>query len=273
MSARPYRLEGRRVLITGAGSGIGRALAIELAARGSHVALCDINAIGLQETAALAKDAGEVSQHILDVSDAGAINALPASISAAHGGLDVLINNAGVAIGGAFEEASLEDFEWLMSVNFWGVVRMSRAFLPLLRASEDARLVNLSSIFGIIAPAGQSAYSASKFAVRGFSMALSQELEGSSVGVTIVHPGGVATNIAREARIPPTADPGKTEHRRREIERMLKMSPQRAALIILKGIERRNTRILVGHDAKAAALMERVAPTGYPKLLAMVTGA
>jgi NAD(P)-dependent dehydrogenase (short-subunit alcohol dehydrogenase family) len=273
MSARPYQLEGRRVLITGAGSGIGRALAIELAARGCRLALCDINAIGLDETAALANGTGKISQHILDVSDARAINVLPASISAAYGGLDVLINNASVAIGGAFEEASLEDFEWLMSVNFWGVVRMSRAFLPLLRASDDARLVNLSSIFGIIAPPGQSAYSASKFAVRGFSMALSQELEGTSVRVTTVHPGGVATNIAKDARIPATADHGETEQRRREIERLLKMQPERAARIILKGVEQRKTRILVGDDAKVAALMERLAPTGYPQLLARLTRA
>src|SRR6202040_1171273 len=118
-----------------------------------------------------------------------------------HPGVDILVNNAGVALGGTFEQTAEDDFEWLFAINFWGVVRMTRAFLPLLHNSEEARIVNLSSLFGLIAPPGQTAYSASKFAVRGFSMALSHELAGTNIGVTTVHPGGVATSIAKNARM------------------------------------------------------------------------
>ncbi|TXM88765.1 SDR family NAD(P)-dependent oxidoreductase, partial [Methylobacterium sp. WL116] len=198
-----WNLENRTALITGAASGIGRALAVGLAARGCNLALADRNVAGLEETERLiATNRVRISRHPLDVADRDAIAALPAAVEAAHGGLDVLINNAGVALGGTFEDVTEADFEWLFEINFWGVVRMTRAFLPLLRAQPEARIVNLSSLYGLIAPPGQTAYSASKFAVRGFSQALRHELAGTAIGVTVVHPGGVATSVADSARLP-----------------------------------------------------------------------
>jgi NAD(P)-dependent dehydrogenase (short-subunit alcohol dehydrogenase family) len=203
------KLENRTAVITGAASGIGRAIAVSLARRGCNLALADVNDAGLSETARMAQSAQphpasatpstavlRVSQHHLDVADRRAVAGFPQAVIAAHPGVDILVNNAGVAIGGTFEAVSEEDFEWVLEINFWGVVRMTRAFLPLLQKSDDARLVNLSSIYGIISPPGQSPYSASKFAVRGFSNSLLYELAGSKVGVTVVHPGGIATSIA-----------------------------------------------------------------------------
>ena len=166
-------LTGRTAIVTGAASGIGRGVAIALAKRGCHVSLADRNETGLAETAALiARPDIRISTHKLDVSDRSAIAEFPSRVLEQHPGVDLLVNNAGVALGGSFEQVSEEDFEWLFEINFWGVVRMTRAFLPLLRASEDARVVNLSSVYGIVAPPEQTAYSASKFAVRGFSEAL-----------------------------------------------------------------------------------------------------
>ena len=267
----PYPFSGRVALITGAGGGIGRAQAIDLARRGARLALADVNPAGLTETAALLPPGVEVSTHVLDVTDAAAVAALPAAIEARHGGLDLLINNAGVALGGTFDEVDPDDFDWLMQVNFFGLVRMTRAFLPLLKRSDEGRIVNLSSVFGIVAPAGQTAYCASKFAVRGFSNALGLELAGTSVGVTVVHPGGVATNIARAARAPRGADAEEVARRTRAIETRLVMDPARAAELILKGVEQRKARVLVGTDAKIATLLERLAPVGHRRLLAART--
>jgi len=203
------------------------------------------------------------------VADRASVAGLPASIVAAHGRLDLLFNNAGVAIGGTFLEASEADFEWLFEINFWGVVRMTRAFLPLLARSDDARIVNLSSIYGIVAPPGQTAYSASKFAVRGFSNALRHELDeaGASIGVTVVHPGGVATNIARRARVPAGAQTADVQARLERVQAFLRMPPGRAAEIIVRGVERRRPRVLVGNDARAAAFLEWLAPVSYWKVL------
>ncbi len=263
MSTR-MNLAGRTAVITGAGSGIGRAVAVSLAQRGCHLALADINEAGLLETVHLVRAPGlRVSSHLLDVSDRVQVAAFPALVLAEHPGVDVLVNNAGVALGGYFDEVSDEDFEWLFSINFWGVLRMTRAFMPLLKASDDARLVNLSSVYGIIAPAGQSAYSASKFAVRGFSEALRHELEGTTVGVTVVHPGGVATSIANNARMPTNADPVEVERRRSVQNKLLRMPPARAGEIIVRGIERRKKRVMVGLDAEAVSLLARIAPVSY----------
>ena len=182
----------RVAVLTGAGSGIGRALANALARTGCNLALADLNSDSLAETAAQARALGvRVSEHPLDVSDRAAVAALPAAVIAEHGNVDILINNAGVALGGSFDEVSTENFDWLMSINFDAVVTMCRAFLPLLKQRPEARIVNISSLFGLITPAGQTAYCASKFAVRGFSNALRLELLDSNVGVTVVHPGGL----------------------------------------------------------------------------------
>ena len=261
------RLEARTALITGAGSGIGRALALNLAGRGCNLALADIDTAGLAETAGHVGPGVKVSQHRLDVSDADQIAAFPASVRTAHPGVDILVNNAGVALGGTFEQVSPADFEWLISINFMGVVRMTRAFLPALRQSPDARLVNLSSIFGIIAPPGQTAYVASKFAVRGFSESLRHELADSAVGVTVVHPGGVATSIARNARIPKGAPPEQLERQLKSFEAKLTLSPAVAAEKIVSAVERRRPRVLVGLDAKIAASVERVTPVHYWSIL------
>ena len=191
-------LNGRVAIVTGAASGIGRAIALSLARRGCHVALADIDEAGLDATASLIGNRVRVTRHRLDVADSDAVARFPDEVLAAHGGVDVLVNNAGVALGGTFEQIAPDEFDWLMAINFTGVVSMTRAFLPLLKARPDAQIVNLSSLFGLIAPPGQTAYSAAKFAVRGFSQALRHELQAecSRVGVTVVHPGGGRTRSA-----------------------------------------------------------------------------
>lgn len=265
-------VSNRVAVVTGAGSGIGRATAHALARRHCHLALADIDPAGLKETAWLLDKQGvRVTTHVLDVADREAVRALPDEVQAAHGRVDILVNNAGVALGGTFEQVSEDDFDWLMEINFHGVVRMTRAFLPHLRRSDEARIVNVSSIYGIVAPPGQAAYSASKFAVRGFSNALRHELEGSSVGVSVVHPGGVATAIARKARVPLDAPPEDIERGRRIAEKLLRLAPETAGEIIARGIERRDARILVGGDAMAVSILERIAPVSYWRYLKKAT--
>src|SRR5271170_7560590 len=255
------KLANRTAVVTGAAGGIGRGIAISLARRGCHLALADINEAPLAETAKLAAAPGvRISQHHLNVADRAAVAALPAQVLAQHPGVDILINNAGVALGGTFDQVTEEDFEWLFEINFWGVVRMTRAFLPLLKASDDARVVNLSSIYGLISPPAETAYSASKFAVRGFSNSLRHELANSNVGVTVVHPGGVATSIADNARVPKDMPPEEIARRRALAKKALTMPPATAGEIIVQGIERRSARVLVGNDAKFLALLERLAP-------------
>ena len=262
------KLENRVAVITGAGGGIGRATALSLARRGCHLALADIDEAGLAETHAQAlRLSVRASKHPLDVADRAAVAALPAEVLKSHNGVDLLINNAGVALGGHFDQVSETDFDWLMEINFHAVVRMTRAFLPLLRASDDARIVNISSVFGIVSPPGQSAYSASKFAVRGFSNALRHELSGTRVGVSVVHPGGVATAIARNARVAADASDEEKRQRLALAEKLLRLPPTTAAEIIVRGIEKRRARILVGRDAVFIALIERLFPVRYWSVL------
>jgi len=268
LKSSPYKLAGRVAVITGAGGGIGRATALAMARRGCHLALADIDETGLAATARAAQALGvRATGHCLDVADRDAVRALPQAVLAAHGRVDLLMNNAGVALGGTFEQVQEDDFDWLMEINFHAVVRMTRAFLPHIRNSDDGRIVNVSSIYGIITPPGQSAYAASKFAVRGFSNVLRHELEGSSVGVSVVHPGGVATSIASKARVPAGAPQDEIERGRKTMQKLLRMAPEEAGAIIVRGIEQRQARILVGSDARAAALLERLAPVGYWNLL------
>lgn len=267
------KIVGCVAVLTGAGSGIGRELALALAKGGCSLALVDINVPQLRETAERARALGvRVTEHPMDVADRGAIARLPEQVLAEHGQVDLLINNAGVALGGTFEQLSVENFDWLMAINFDAVVCMTRAFLPLLRQRPVARIVNLSSLFGLITPAGQTAYCASKFAVRGFSNALRLELVGSPVGVTVVHPGGVATAIARSARVPGGIDDAELQVRLKRTEKLLRMPPIRAAQIILKGIERDKARVIVGHDALILSWLERLLPVSYWRLLPGLAG-
>jgi NADP-dependent 3-hydroxy acid dehydrogenase YdfG len=261
-------LANRVAVITGAGSGIGRATALAMARRGCHLALADIDEAAVRDSVATAQALGvRATAHRLDVADRAAVAAFPDAVSRAHKRVDLVMNNAGVALGGTFEQVSEADFDWLLEINFHGVVRMTRAFLPLLHQSDDARIINVSSIYGIITPPGQAAYSASKFAVRGFSNVLRHELEGSTVGVSVVHPGGVATSIAKNARVPAGAPQDEVERGRKTMEKLLRMAPEQAGEIIVRGIEKRRARILVGSDARAAAFLERLAPVGYWNLL------
>ena len=256
---------GTVAAITGAGSGIGRALALNLAGRGCALAIADWRSETLEETAELARVAGAqaVSMHVCDVSDSAAVEGYAADALAAHGGVHLLINNAGVALGGTFQEISLADFHWLMSINFWGVIHGCKAFLPTLLRQREAHIVNVSSVFGLLAPPGQSAYVASKYAVRGFTESLRLELRHTAVRVSAVHPGGIATNIAKNARVGSQVrdvSPERAAQERTSIERMLTLPPERAAAIIVAGIERNQRRILVGKDAERIARLTRWLP-------------
>ena len=257
---------GGVAIITGAAGGIGAALALQLAARGCHLALADLHADSLNDVGAQARALGvTVSTHVLDVARPESADAMLADVMAHHGRATLLVNNAGVALGGNFEQISADDFDWLMGINFSAVVRLTRTFLPLLRQAPAAQIVNLSSVFGIIAPPGQTAYCAAKFAVRGFSESLRHELESnhSSVGVTLVHPGGVRTGIADHARLPATASAADRQAHQERARRALRMSPEEAAARILRGIEQREARVLVGRDAVASAWVQRLFPVSY----------
>ena len=268
---KPWTLRGGVAVLTGAASGIGAALAVDLARRGMHLALVDLDAIGLETTAAKARATGaSVSTHAMDVADRDAVTALPQAVLAAHGRVTALVNNAGVALGGLFEQVDADDFDWLMAINFGATVRLTRAFLPLLAREGAAQVVNVSSIFGIIAPPGQTAYVASKFAVRGFSESLRHELamNGSPVGVTVVHPGGVRTAISENARLAKGLDAADVQRERANWRSLLALAPEVAAETIAVAIERRAPRVLVGQDAKAAALVQRLFPVTYWKHVA-----
>ncbi|MEM6492361.1 MAG: SDR family NAD(P)-dependent oxidoreductase, partial [Pseudomonadota bacterium] len=215
----------------------------------------------LAETAAAVREFGrKVSIHTVDMADQDAVAAVPEAVQAEHGRLDILVNNAGVALIGDFEQVSDADVDWIMDINFRAVVRMTRGCMPLLKAAPEARIVNISSIFGVITPPGQAAYCASKFAVRGFSNALRYELRGGSVGVTVIHPGGVATEIASSARSGGGVSNMQTSTMKDAAKKALIMPPAKAGELITKAIERRRARLLMGADAKFLGLVERLFP-------------
>ena len=266
-------INGSAAAVTGAASGIGRALAIELAARGCDLAIADRDEAGLAAVAAeLSKSGRKVTTHKVDVSDPAQIQSFAQAASAAHPGLNIVINNAGVALLGHFHEIDQAQFEWLMNINFWGVVHGTRAFLPHLSTRPAAHIVNISSIFGIIAPAGQTAYCAAKFAVRGFSEALRHEfwLNKSPINLTVVHPGGIKTNIVRNMRMG-TVVAADNARRAESIERFdndfAKTTAQVAAQTIIAGIEKNAPRVLIGSDAKFMDLLQRFRPGMYFKVL------
>jgi NAD(P)-dependent dehydrogenase (short-subunit alcohol dehydrogenase family) len=255
-------------VVTGAGSGIGRALAEQLAAAGSALALADIDEAGLLQTAqSLEKKGALVTTHVVDVADEAGVRSFAEDVGKRHGRVTLLINNAGVSLHGDFEEISLDDFRWLMNINFWGTVYGVNYFLPLLKREKRAQIVNLSSIFGIIAPAGQCPYAASKFAVRGFTEALRHELEDTNVGVSCVHPGGIRTPIARRSRIGAGASASKREANIERFERLARTPPEKAAERILRGVDRQEPRILIGSDAYQIDIFQRLRPATYWKPL------
>lgn len=270
-----FQFEGSAAAITGAASGIGRALALELAARGCDLALADLDLAGLDSVAKeiTAAQPRRVTIRRVDVADPNQIQDFAASAIADFPALNLLFNNAGVALLGQFDEFDLTQMAWLMDINFWGVVRGTRAFLEHLQTRPQAHIVNISSIFGIIAPAGQSAYAASKFAVRGFSEALRHELAAnkSTVRLSVVHPGGVKTNIAREARsgtqLRESVSMSELGDR---FERLARTTPSAAAQRIIRGIERNEPRILIGSDAKYLDIIQRLKPATYWALLSRI---
>ena len=264
---------GRVAAITGAGSGIGRALANALARQGAHLALSDIDDTGLAETVAQCEGFGvKITSDHVDVADRDAVYAWADRVVAEHGTVNLVINNAGVALGATVESMSYEDFEWLMGTNFWGVVYGTKAFLPHLKQSGEGHIVNLSSVFGLISVPSQSAYNAAKFAVRGFtdSLRMELEIEGARVSVTTVHPGGIKTNIARNARMDPSVRDlaGDPEQAARDFERAFITSPDKAAAQILTAVRRDRRRALIGPDAKAIDLVSRLPASLYQTVLA-----
>ena len=263
---------GRVIAITGAASGIGRALALDLAGRGAHLALSDIDADGLAETVAMCGGSGtKVTSTIVDVADRDAVFAWADDVVAGHGRANMIVNNAGVAVGATVERSSYDDIEWLMGINFWGVVHGTKAFLPHLKASGDGHVVNISSVFGLVSIPTQSAYNAAKFAVRGFSDALRIELEieRADVSVTTIHPGGIKTNIARNARVDPSvADVGGDATAfADEFDKLARTTPEKAARQIIKAVERNRRRALIGPDAKLFDLASRLPAGVYQRLL------
>jgi len=260
--------EGVAVL-TGAGSGIGRALAQQLSAAGSALALADIQEAGIQQTVqSLGSPSKQVTTHLLDVADEGAVRAFAEDVEKRHGRATLIINCAGVSLHGKFDEVSLDDFRWLMNINFWGTVYMDRFFLPLLKREKRAQIVNISSIFGLVSLSGQIPYAASKFAVRGFTEGLRQELEATSVFVSCVHPGGIRTPIAKHSRLGAGTPATTRDVNIARFERLARTAPEVAAARILRGVERREARILIGPDAYQIDVLQRLRPASYWKSLA-----
>jgi NAD(P)-dependent dehydrogenase (short-subunit alcohol dehydrogenase family) len=248
-------------VITGAASGIGRALARRMAREGADLALLDVNEAGLRETAEMAAKPGlKVTTHLVDVADKAQMAAFAETVKAEHGRVNYLFNNAGVGILGTVEQLSLEDMEWLMGINFWGVVYGVKFFLPLLKQQPQAHIVNISSVFGLFAPAGQSVYCASKFAVRGFTEALRHELDGSNIRVSAVYPGGIRTNIARASRVGAGANPSDNEVAAASFDKVARTSPEKAADKITRGMLAGKPRILIGPDAWALDKLIRALP-------------
>jgi butyryl-CoA dehydrogenase len=257
------------VVVTGAGSGIGRALARGAATAGARLALADVNAAGLAETASLV-GAAECLTEVLDVADRAAVERFAARVHERYGAVHVVINNAGVSVSETLDRIAYEDFEWLMGINFWGVVYGTKAFLPFLKEADEGAIVNISSVFGLIGFPTQGAYNASKFAVRGFTEALRQELDGTRISVTCVHPGGIRTNILRNARFYTDALGSNRSGAIEEFERIARTTPKQAARAILGAIRKSKPRLLIGLDAHVIDRLQRWMPVRYVRAIAAV---
>jgi NAD(P)-dependent dehydrogenase (short-subunit alcohol dehydrogenase family) len=262
-------LQDRVAVVTGAASGIGRALALGLAKKGCHLALADVNEVGLRETAQLVAAADttgrKVTLHTVDVSNRARMEAFPEEVIRAHGHVHLVCNNAGVAVAAAFEDQSLEDFEWLIGINLWGVVYGCKFFLPYLKREPEGHLVNISSVFGLVGIPLQTSYCASKFAVRGFSEALFCELQGTTVGVTSVHPGGINTNIVAAARYAGVPSAFQEKIIRQFKERT--MSPDKCAAQIIRAVEKNQMRVLITSETHLADGLKRLFPTATQRLI------
>ena len=258
---------GKVAAITGAGSGMGEALAISLSQQGCAVAIADVDADKLEHTANQINGV-EVSKHLVDVADRVQVEQFATDVIAHHGRVNMIFNNAGVSVTDTVSHMSYENFEWLMDINFWGVVYGSKAFLPYLEQVSEAQIINTASIFGVIAVPTQAAYNASKFAVRGFTYAMREELIETNIGVSCVQPGGVKTNIAQASRYYPNDNTSASkEEFTARFEDMAKLTPAQAAEQILRGVLLNKAQILVGRDAKVVATIERLMPVSYLKVL------
>jgi NADP-dependent 3-hydroxy acid dehydrogenase YdfG len=260
--------------ITGAGSGIGQALAIELAEKGCHLALSDVNIKGLENTKSII-DSGSSGVNIkiyqLDVANQALFVDHAKQVNEDFGHVNIVVNNAGVALSAKLDEVKREDFNWLMDINFWGVVNGTEAFLPYLKKSGDGYIVNISSVFGMISLPTQGSYNASKFAVRGYTEALIQEMiaDKHAVGISCVHPGGIATEIARNARV---SDSDDKELMSKDFDKLARTTPKKAAQTILKGVSKNKARIMIGADAHLIHFLVRLLGSGYQVLTRKLMG-
>jgi NAD(P)-dependent dehydrogenase (short-subunit alcohol dehydrogenase family) len=253
------KIDGAIAVVTGAASGIGRALAVELARQGAQLALADVNNAGLEETRGLL-GSSPARTYKVDVSNATAVENFAGQVEHDFGKASILINNAGVALYGTFAEISIKDMEWLMGINFWGVIHGCKFFLPQLARAGDAHIVNVSSVFGLVGPPGQTAYCSSKFAVRGFSDCLREELRASGVRVTCVHPAGIATSIAAKAQVGASAQVDNLDELRQQFSKALTIPAEVAAQIIVRAILNNKDRVLIGKDAYRIDFLQRLVP-------------
>src|SRR5215472_14270875 len=259
-------VQGAVAVVTGAGSGIGRALAVQLGALGAELALADVNAAALDETRKLVGTV-KARTYNVDVAQAAAVEGFALAVQRDFGRASLLINNAGVALFGTFAELTLAEMEWLIRINFWGVIHGCKFFLHLLQREPEAHVVNISSVFGLFGPPGQTAYSSSKFAIRGFSECLREELRPGPVRVTCVHPAGIATQIAQNARAGAAT---RSQDREQALERaaqVLRIPAEKAAAVIIRGVLRNKDRVLIGTDAYRIDILTRLFPTRATAML------
>ena len=262
-------IAGHTFLVTGAAQGIGRALAQHLAKAGAHLALVDVNGEQLSALKLLLPSApNRISLHVVDVTEPDAAERIKNEVLEQHDGLDGLINNAGATVIGNFSDTSEADFDWLMQLNFAAPVRITRTMLPTLLQGRDPVIVNMSSVFGLIGPAAQSAYASSKFALRGFSEALMHELQDGPVRVLTVHPGGIRTGIVRNARAVGALSPKRQDDLDRRFTKSAMTTPEQAAARIVEAVEARRSRLLIGADARVIDALQRLSPVGHWRLLA-----